>query len=84
MQQVTDWLESSGNSEYTQHFADDDIDFSIVGDLTDQDLKDVGVASLGHRRKILRTISDKFPKFVINKFVFRSNTVLNIPLNLFA
>ena len=44
-------------SEYAQHFADNDIDFSILGDLTDQDLKDIGVASLGHRRKILCAIA---------------------------
>src|SRR5215469_4044664 len=58
MQQVTDWLEKLGMSEYAQHFADNDIDFSILGDLTDQDLKDIGVASLGHRRKILRAIAE--------------------------
>src|SRR5215468_10431637 len=56
MQQITDWLEKLGMSEYAQRFADNDIDFSILGDLTDQDLKDLGVASLGHRRKILRAI----------------------------
>jgi hypothetical protein len=54
MQQVTDWLEKLGMSEYAQRFVDNDIDFSILSDLTDQDLKDLGVASLGHRRKILR------------------------------
>jgi len=58
MQQVTDWLEKLGMSEYAQRFADNDIDFSILGDLTDQDLKDLGVASLGHRRKILRAIAE--------------------------
>src|SRR6516165_7439094 len=58
MQQVTDWLEKLGMSEYGQRFADNDIDFSILGDLTDQDLKDLGVASLGHRRKILRAIAE--------------------------
>jgi class 3 adenylate cyclase/tetratricopeptide (TPR) repeat protein len=58
MQQITDWLEKLGMSEYTQRFADNDIDFSILGDLTDQDLKDLGVASLGHRRKILRAIAE--------------------------
>src|SRR5215469_16985990 len=58
MQQVTDWLEKLGLSEYAQHFADNDIDFSILGDLTDQHLKDVGVASLGHRLKILRAIAE--------------------------
>jgi hypothetical protein len=34
-------------SEYAPRFADNDIDFSILGDLTDRDLKDLGVASLG-------------------------------------
>src|SRR6516165_8288499 len=58
MHQVTDWLEKLGMSEYAQRFADNDIDFSILGDLTDQDLKDLGVASLGHRRKILRAIAE--------------------------
>jgi hypothetical protein len=53
MQQIADWLKKLEMSEYA---ADNDIDFSILGDLTDQDLKDLGVASLGHRRKILRAI----------------------------
>ena len=58
MQQVTDWLEKLGMSEYAQLFADNSIDdVSILRDLTDQDLKDVGVP-LGHRRKILRAIGE--------------------------
>jgi class 3 adenylate cyclase len=57
MQQIADWLEKLGMSEYAQRFADNDIDFSILGDLTDQHLKDLGVASLGHRLKILRAIA---------------------------
>src|SRR5215467_3110498 len=44
--------------EYAQHFADNSIDdVSILRDLTDQDLKDVGVP-LGHRRKMLRAIAE--------------------------
>jgi SAM domain (Sterile alpha motif) len=58
MQQVTDWLEKLEMSEYAQRFADNDIDFSMLGHLTDQDLKDLGVTSLGHRRKILRAIAE--------------------------
>jgi class 3 adenylate cyclase len=57
MQQIADWLGSLGMSEYAQRFAENDIDFTILGDLTDQDLKDLGVASLGHRRKLLRAIA---------------------------
>src|SRR3984885_6097072 len=58
MQQITDWLESLGLSEYAQRFAENDIDFSILADLTDQDLEKIGVTSLGHRRKILRAIAE--------------------------
>ena len=57
MQQITDWLEKLGMSEYAQRFAENGIDFSILPDLTDQDLKD-SVSFLGHRRKMLRAIAD--------------------------
>ena len=56
MQQIADWLEKLGMAEYAQCFAENDIDFAILGDLTDQDLEKIGVASLGHRRKLLRAI----------------------------
>src|SRR6516162_4030204 len=55
MQQIADWLEKLGLSEYTQRFAENRIDFSVLPELTDQDLKDLGVV-LGDRRKILRAI----------------------------
>ena len=57
MQQVTEWLQSLGLSEYADRFAENDIDFSILPELTDQDLEKIGVVSLGHRRKILRAIA---------------------------
>jgi len=57
MQQIGDWLEKLGLSEYAHGFAENDIDFTILGDLTDQDLEKIGVASLGHRRKLLRAIA---------------------------
>ena len=56
MQQIADWLESLGMSEYAQRFAENRIDFSVLPDLTDQDLKELGVL-LGDRRKILRAIA---------------------------
>jgi class 3 adenylate cyclase len=56
MQQIADWLEKLDMSEYAQRFADERIDFSVLPDLTDQDLKDLGVV-LGDRRKILRAIA---------------------------
>ena len=57
MQQIADWLEKLGLSEYAQRFADNAIDLSVIRDLTEQDLKDLGVL-LGHRRKILRAIAE--------------------------
>ena len=50
MQQIADWLEKLGMSEYAQRFAENKIDVSVLRHLTDQDLKDIGVP-LGHRRK---------------------------------
>jgi hypothetical protein len=58
MQAIADWLEKLGMSEYAQRFAENDIDFTILSDLTDQDLEKIGVASLGHRRKPLRAIAE--------------------------
>jgi len=58
MQQIADWLEKLGLSEYAQRFADNDIDFTILGDLTDQDFEKIGIASLGHRRKLLRAFAN--------------------------
>ena len=46
-----------GLSEYADRFAENRIDFSVLRDLTDQDLKDIGVV-LGDRRKILRAIGE--------------------------
>jgi class 3 adenylate cyclase len=58
MQQVSDWLEKLGLGQYAQRFAENDISFSILTDLTDQDLEKIGVASLGHRRQLLRAIAE--------------------------
>jgi class 3 adenylate cyclase/predicted ATPase len=58
MQYISDWLEGLGMSAYVQRFAENDIDFSILPELTDEDLEKIGVVSLGHRRKILRAIAE--------------------------
>jgi class 3 adenylate cyclase len=55
MQDLADWLEELGISEYAQRFAENGIDVSTLPHLTDQDLKDIGVL-LGHRRKMLAAI----------------------------
>jgi class 3 adenylate cyclase/predicted ATPase len=58
MQQIADWLENLGLGQYAQRFAENDINFSILSDLTDQDLKELGVSSFGHRRQLLRAIAE--------------------------
>src|SRR6516165_8396733 len=57
MQQIADWLEKLGMSEYAQRFVENDVDTTVLRNLTDQDLKDLGV-SLGHRRKMLAAIAE--------------------------
>lgn len=56
MNDVTAWLDSLGLSRYAQVFADNDIDTDILPELSDQDLKDLGI-SLGHRKKLLKAIA---------------------------
>ena len=57
MKGIAEWLASIGLSEYAQRFTDNAIDLSVIRDLTEQDLKELGVL-LGHRRKILRAIAE--------------------------
>jgi len=56
MQSIADWLKSLDMSEYAERFIENRVDVSVLPDLTDQDLKDLGVV-LGDRRKMLRAIS---------------------------
>ena len=60
MRNIAEWLASIGLEEYAQRFVENAIDLSIVGDLTEQDLKDLGML-LGHRRKLLRAIAELTP-----------------------
>jgi class 3 adenylate cyclase/tetratricopeptide (TPR) repeat protein len=57
MTSIKEWLASNGLAEYAQRFAENAIDPSVVSDLTEQDLKDLGVL-LGHRRKMMRLIAE--------------------------
>src|SRR5215475_11343735 len=72
MEEIADWLEKLGMSEYTQSFTEQRIDVSVLRYLTDQDLKDIGMP-LGHRRKILAAIGEltgtarATPKFAAGK-----------------
>ena len=54
---VGTWLRALGLSQYARAFAENDIDSEALGELTADDLKELGVASLGHRKKLLAAIS---------------------------
>ena len=58
---IREWLSSRGLSEYADRFAENRIDLSILSDLTDEDLKELGIF-LGDRRRILRLIAEFAPE----------------------
>ena len=58
MQQIANWLQNLGLGQYAQRFAENEINFAILADLTEQDLQEIGVTSLGHRRQLLRAITE--------------------------
>ena len=57
MQQIEEWLEQLGMSAYARRFLENHIDISVLGDLNDQDLRELGIV-LGDRKKILRAIRE--------------------------
>ncbi len=54
---VRAWLEGLGLETYAEAFGDNDIDGATLPALIAEDLKDVGVASVGHRRRLLEAIA---------------------------
>ena len=54
MSDIRKWLGELGLGAYGDAFAHNDIDESLLPDLTDEALEKLGVASMGHRMKILR------------------------------
>ena len=58
MRQIADWLQELGLGQYAQRFAENDITLALLPHLTDQDLKELGIASLGHRRQLLLAIAE--------------------------
>ncbi|MSO75726.1 MAG: adenylate/guanylate cyclase domain-containing protein [Alphaproteobacteria bacterium] len=54
---VGDWLGGLGLEQYAAAFRDNAIDVEVLPDLTADDLKDLGVGLVGHRRKLLAAIA---------------------------
>ena len=51
------WLRSLGLGQYEAAFRENEIDETVLPNLTAEDLKDLGVGIVGHRRKILDAIA---------------------------
>jgi class 3 adenylate cyclase len=51
------WLRSLGLGKYEAAFRENEIDETVLHDLTAEDLKELGVTALGHRRKLLAAIA---------------------------
>ena len=54
---IQDWLRGLGLEQYALAFRENDIDGDILPELTAEDLTGLGVASIGHRRKLLAAIA---------------------------
>lgn len=47
------WLRGIGLAQYAELFRSNDLDLATLRQVTVEDLKEIGVASLGHRKKLL-------------------------------
>ena len=54
---VAAWLQSLGLGRYEPLFRDNEIDWEVLPKLTSEDLKEIGVVAIGHRRKLLDAIA---------------------------
>src|SRR5499427_3802199 len=54
---VAEWLRGLGLERYAPAFRDNDIDEMVLRRLTGEDLRELGVTSVGHRRRLLDAIS---------------------------
>jgi len=52
------WLRGLGLEQYEQDFRENEIDLRVLPELTADDLKELGVAAIGHRRLLLKAIAD--------------------------
>ena len=54
---VADWLRQLGLERYEASFRENDVGIAVLPSLTAEDLKEIGVASVGHRRRLLAAIA---------------------------
>ncbi len=54
---VGEWLLQLGLGKYAEAFAENDVEFEVLSELSDDDLTQLGL-SLGHRRKFLKAVAE--------------------------
>ena len=73
---VGGWLRGLGLSKYEAAFRDNGIDESVLPHVTVEDLKELGVASIGDRRKLLTAIGASSSQ---RSVFWRRQRLLNLP-----
>jgi class 3 adenylate cyclase/tetratricopeptide (TPR) repeat protein len=56
---IEQWLSALGLEQYARAFVDNDVDPAMLPQLTDADMKELGVLSLGHRKRMLAAIAER-------------------------
>jgi hypothetical protein len=54
---VAAWLQGLGLERYEAAFRDHEIDCGVLPKLTSEDLREIGVVPIGHRRRLLDAIA---------------------------
>ena len=58
---LSDWLSHLGMQVYEPLFVSNDIGYELLPDTTSDDLRDIGISSVGHRRVLLQAIAKLQP-----------------------
>jgi class 3 adenylate cyclase len=61
MRAIRTWLEAIGLGQYVDAFETNDIEMDLLRHVDDQTLKDIGIASAGHRLRIRTAIAKLTP-----------------------
>ena len=69
---VTAWLDQLGLGQYAQAFAENNVDAETLSRLTTDDLKEIGVKSVGHRRKLLHAIAELSEQATVSRLMAQS------------
>jgi hypothetical protein len=63
---IDGWLRGIGLPQYAEMFRANDIDVDLLSRLSNDDLKEIGVGSFGHRRKLLEAIAELAGAFPVS------------------